>query len=152
MTVAPPTASVEPSEQLTGFDLADKVAGGFPDLGDDVGPGEGVRIGRHEGYDRVVFDFTGSGTITYRVRYVDTPVADVVDMIEAVPSKLLKKVSVIGVYHNAERLGAGWKNVTLNMVYRDDKNTISQKAADSDHNRITTNTLEKLAKNDAVRV
>lgn len=84
---APPTASASPSTttsapaspvepDLTGFDLEDKNGGGFPDLGDDVGSGEGVRVGQHEGYDRVVFDFDDTGTPTYLVRYVDTPVAD----------------------------------------------------------------------------
>jgi len=71
------STTTDPDEEpLTGFDLDEKDGGGFPDLGDDIGPGEGVRVGRHEGYDRVVFDFTGTGTPTYRVRYVDTPVAD----------------------------------------------------------------------------
>jgi len=76
---APVTSSPAPDpdeEPLTGFDLQEKIGGGFPDLGDDIGPGEGVRVGHHEGYDRVVFDFTDSGTPTYRVRYVATPVAD----------------------------------------------------------------------------
>ena len=59
-----------------GFDLKDKRGGDFPELGDDVGPGEGVRVGKHTGYDRVVFDFADSGTPTYLVRYVDTPEAD----------------------------------------------------------------------------
>ncbi|MEO7421466.1 MAG: hypothetical protein ABIU87_03615 [Ornithinibacter sp.] len=59
-----------------GFDLEDKKGGTFPDLGDDVGPGAGVRVGKHTGYDRVVFDFADTGTPTYLVRYVDTPVSD----------------------------------------------------------------------------
>ncbi len=35
-----------------------------------------VRVGRHSGYDRVVWEFPGAGLPTYRVRYVDTPIAD----------------------------------------------------------------------------
>ncbi len=70
-----PTAGPD-AEALTGFDLEDKNGGGFPDYGDDIGPGEGVRVGRHEGYDRVVFDFAESGTPTYLVRYVADPTAD----------------------------------------------------------------------------
>lgn len=70
-----PTSSAG-SEVPAGFDLQDKKGGGFPDLGDDVGPGNGVRVGKHTGYDRVVFDFADKGTPTYLVRYVDSPVAD----------------------------------------------------------------------------
>ena len=35
-----------------------------------------MRVGRHTGYDRVVWQFTGTGRPTYQVRYVDEPVAD----------------------------------------------------------------------------
>lgn len=34
----------------------------------------GVRTGRHEGYDRLVFDFQDAELPTYRVEYVDNPV------------------------------------------------------------------------------
>lgn len=71
-----PTDTSAGGEVPAGFDLQDKKGGGFPELGDDVGPGEGVRVGKHTGYDRVVFDFADTGTPTYLVRYVDSPVAD----------------------------------------------------------------------------
>ena len=35
-----------------------------------------MRVGRQAGFDRVVWEFTGTGTPTYRVRYVDVPTAD----------------------------------------------------------------------------
>ena len=35
-----------------------------------------MRVGHHEGYDRVVWDFAGSGRPTYKVHYVDTPLGD----------------------------------------------------------------------------
>ena len=35
-----------------------------------------MRVGRHTGYDRVVWQFTGTGRPTYQVRYVDEPTAD----------------------------------------------------------------------------
>jgi hypothetical protein len=44
----------------------------------------GVRVGSHEGYERVVFDFEGTGTPGWRVEYVDEavqdPKGDVVDV------------------------------------------------------------------------
>jgi hypothetical protein len=35
-----------------------------------------VRVGEHEGLDRVVFEFDGHGLPAWRVEYVDGPVAD----------------------------------------------------------------------------
>lgn len=75
-TPTPPPTTSAGTQAPAGFDLEDKKGGGFPELGDDVGPGAGVRVGKQAGYDRVVFDFADTGTPTYLVRYVDTPVAD----------------------------------------------------------------------------
>jgi hypothetical protein len=36
----------------------------------------GVRSGRHDGYDRVVFDVKGADPVGYHVRYVDSVHAD----------------------------------------------------------------------------
>ena len=36
----------------------------------------GARVAHHDGFDRVVFDFEGTGTPGWMVRYVDEPVAD----------------------------------------------------------------------------
>jgi len=36
----------------------------------------GARVARHDGYERVVIDFEGTGTPGWAVRYVDEPVAD----------------------------------------------------------------------------
>jgi hypothetical protein len=36
----------------------------------------GVRVGRQQGFDRVVLDLGGTGTPGWRVAYVDRPVAD----------------------------------------------------------------------------
>jgi hypothetical protein len=37
---------------------------------------ERVAVGRHEGYDRVVFQFRGDGLPAYRVQYVDPPLKE----------------------------------------------------------------------------
>lgn len=70
-TPSPPPASVP-----AGFSLDDVTSSRFPDLGGDLGGAGIVRVGRHSGYDRVVWEFEGTGRPTYRVRYVDEPTAD----------------------------------------------------------------------------
>ncbi|MEE6272970.1 hypothetical protein V2J56_06370 [Georgenia sp. MJ206] len=47
----------------------------FPGGGGDLLPTV-VRIGRHDGFDRVVFDLEGSGTPGYRVEYVEEAIQD----------------------------------------------------------------------------
>lgn len=59
-----------------GFSLADVTSPTFPDLGGDLGATGVVRVGRHTGYDRVVWEFKGPGAPTYRVQYVDVPTGD----------------------------------------------------------------------------
>ncbi len=69
------TASPSPSEtaELEGFSTDPVVEGGFPELGDPIGYGTAVRVGQHEGYDRVTFEFSGSGNPSYQVQYTDDP-------------------------------------------------------------------------------
>ncbi len=69
------TASPSPSEtpDLEGFSTDPVVEGGFPELGDNIGYGTAVRVGSHEGYDRVTFEFSGSGTPSFQVQYTDDP-------------------------------------------------------------------------------
>jgi hypothetical protein len=47
----------------------------WPSAGGELLP-TGVRVGSHEGYERVVFDFEGTGTPGWRVEYVDEAVED----------------------------------------------------------------------------
>ena len=76
-TTATATATATPSPSET-VDLGDfstdpVTEGGFPELGDPIGYGTAVRVGNHEGYDRVTFEFSGSGTPSYQVQYTDDP-------------------------------------------------------------------------------
>jgi hypothetical protein len=72
-----PAASPSPTSSLpAGFAVTDVTSPRFPDLGGDLGGAGIVRVGRQAGFDRVVWEFTGTGTPTYRVRYVDVPTAD----------------------------------------------------------------------------
>ncbi len=72
-----PTASPTGSPSVpAGFSLDDATSPRFPNLGGDLGGIGIVRVGRHTGYDRVVWQFTGKGRPTYQVRYVEEPTAD----------------------------------------------------------------------------
>lgn len=72
------SASPSPSESptLAGFSLADRKSTGWPELGARLGIGLESRVGKHTGYDRVVYEFAGTGAPSYLVRYVDQPVGD----------------------------------------------------------------------------
>ncbi len=75
------SASVSPSPSGTaavpaGFSLTTVSSKGFPALGGDLGAIGGVRVGGHPGYDRVVWEFPGSGRPSLQVKYVDQPTED----------------------------------------------------------------------------
>jgi hypothetical protein len=76
-TTSAPTSPTSPSETGASGDFStDPVTGGgFPEPGDSIGYGTAVRVGSQEGYDRVVFEFSGSGEPSYQVQYTDSPVA-----------------------------------------------------------------------------
>ncbi len=76
---ASPSASPSPSGTAAvpaGFSLKTVSSNGFPSLGGDLGAIGGVRVGRHTGYDRVVWEFPGSGRPSLQVKYVNPPIAD----------------------------------------------------------------------------
>ena len=70
-----PTASPTASP-LAGFSLDEKASATFPRLGGDLGSTGVARVGRHPGFDRVVWQFAGPGRPTFRVHYVDTPTSE----------------------------------------------------------------------------
>lgn len=70
-----PSSSPSPTA-LTGFGVDDVRSKSFPDLGGALGDVGAVRVGHHDGFDRVVWEFPGTGTPSYQVRYVDEPIAD----------------------------------------------------------------------------
>ena len=80
-SAASPSSSPSASPTATatvpaGFSLDEVASPTFPNLGGDLGGVGVVRVGHHPTYDRVVWQFPGSGRPTYRVRYVDRPVGD----------------------------------------------------------------------------
>ncbi|MGE3954706.1 MAG: phenylalanine--tRNA ligase subunit beta [Parachlamydiales bacterium] len=65
----------------------------------------------------------------------ETQVGEWLERIKRVPSRLLKDVKLLDIYRS-ERVGVGKKNVTVRMVYRDDKKTVSADQVEADHARI----------------
>lgn len=74
-----------------------------------------------------------------------TPIGEVFSAMRSIPSKLLEDVSLLDVYCS-DRLGKERKNVTFHFVYRDHKKTISQEEVDTEHARLTQETLRLLGK------
>lgn len=76
-TTSAPSPTASPSTPVpAGFSLDGRTSPTFPDLGGDLGGFGRVRVGHHEGYDRVVWEFPGAGRPTYKVHYVDEPLGD----------------------------------------------------------------------------
>ena len=73
---SPSASPSSPASVPAGFSLDEVSSATFPNPGGDIGAIGLVRVGRHTGYDRVVWQFPGSGRPTYQVRYVTTPTAD----------------------------------------------------------------------------
>lgn len=71
------------------------------------------------------------------------PVQQVLDLITAVPSRLLEEVTLLDLYRSG-KIGSDKKNVTFHFVYRDAKKTIEQEAVDAEHGRIITQCQERL--------
>ena len=64
-------------------------------------------------------------------------------LVDANRSSLLESVSILDLYHG-EKVGSGWKNITLRFVYRDNTKTIAHQTAQTMHQEITTAILETL--------
>jgi hypothetical protein len=65
--------------------------------GGAVGTLTDIRLGGHEGFDRVVFELTGPGTPAWNVRYVDEAVQDASGQLVEVDGDAILEVTLIGV-------------------------------------------------------
>lgn len=83
-TTSPTTATTTVTQTITptpatstpaGFALSTVTSATFPTPTGSL-IGAGVRVGQQDGYDRIVYDFTGTGVPGFRVAYVDTPIGD----------------------------------------------------------------------------
>jgi hypothetical protein len=59
-----------------GFGTIDVTSDDFPSGGGEVALLVDVRTGVHDGFDRIVLEFSGDDVPSYRVRYVDPPVRE----------------------------------------------------------------------------
>lgn len=62
----------------------------------------------------------------------ELPAGELLNTIRQTKNRLLDQVSLLGIYRS-EKLGSGWKNVTLRLSYRDPKKTLRQEAVDQEH-------------------
>jgi len=75
-TASASTSPTATAPVLTGFSLKKVSTPGYPRLGGDLGAVGAVRVGRHTGFDRVVWQFPGSGRPSFQVQYVAQPIGD----------------------------------------------------------------------------
>ena len=71
---ASPTGTPVPTPD--GFSMDEQASPAWPELGGKVGIGVESRVGKNEGYDRVVYQFSRDATPNYRVHWVDEPLDD----------------------------------------------------------------------------
>jgi hypothetical protein len=84
VTAGTPTTVTRDDGDDGGTDGTGGTAPAFPaDVGADTGEGSGapllfkdLRIGHHDGFDRVVWEFAGAGAPGWRVEYVEGPTRD----------------------------------------------------------------------------
>ena len=97
---ASPSSSASPTTTASGpagFSLDAVSSPTYPSLGGDLGAIGLVRVGRHTGYDRVVWEFAGTGRPSFQVHYVDQPLADGSGDVVAVPGAAFLEVMISSV-------------------------------------------------------
>lgn len=96
-STAEPDGADEPD--LTGFSRESQASEDFPSAAE---PGTeaiqlvDVRVGQHEGYDRVVFEHRGDGQISYQVQYIEQPADRGLGEPINVPGDAFLEVTVFG--------------------------------------------------------
>ncbi len=100
-TTVTPSALTPSPNALEGFRTSTATSTGFPD-GGYLGSGDSVRVGQHDGYDRVVYGFTEDGSPAYRVRYVPRPIGDPSGRVVDVPGDAYLEVVVTGLGYPTE--------------------------------------------------
>ncbi len=94
-----PSAQPSPSESVAApFGLAPSSAPGVPELS-QAGVGVAARVGRHTGYDRVVYEFTGPQPPRFVVRYVQEAIGDPSGEVVDVDGEAILEVLAYGVYY-----------------------------------------------------
>jgi phenylalanyl-tRNA synthetase beta chain len=70
-------------------------------------------------------------------------VGDVFKAIQAIPSQLLQKVTLLSIYRG-DTLNANEKNVTFRFLYRDERKTLSDERVEAEHRRMIERVVEVL--------
>ena len=73
----------------------------------------------------------------------EMPIAKVFEAIDSIPSKLLKKRSLLDLYES-EKLGGDKKNVTFRFLYRSDRQTVEQAQVEKEHARLILEITKKI--------
>lgn len=98
-TASPTSSATTPStpvELPPGFGAQRAASKTWPDPAGRLDRGVAVRVARHPGFDRVVYEFAGSGTPAFQVQYVQDPVADPSGLPVDGPGDAFLKVRVAG--------------------------------------------------------
>lgn len=66
-----------------------------------------------------------------------TPVFQLMDSIQRIPSKLLEEVTLLDIFRS-DKIGADLKVVTLRFIYRDREKTVSKEEVNEEHGRLIT--------------
>lgn len=98
-TPSSPSATAASSEPTGGpFGTSDVSSPGIPELRAG-GVGSAVRVGRHRGFDRVVYEFTGPEPPRFTVGYVESAIADPSGEPVPVSGDAILQVLAFGVYY-----------------------------------------------------
>ena len=81
---------------LPDFVTGESQSPGFPNLEGEYLAVE-TRLGSHDGYDRVVVEYTGTGTLNWHAHYTDTPVEEGSGFEVDIPGNMFLQVSVSGI-------------------------------------------------------
>jgi phenylalanyl-tRNA synthetase beta chain len=71
------------------------------------------------------------------------PIAEILDALRSVPSRLLEKVILLDLY-KSDQIGKDKKNATFRFFYRDLEKTIAYETVEQEHARITAAAAKKL--------
>lgn len=94
-----PSVAAEPSSQEPSgapFGTAPTTSPGAPELANG-GVGAAARVGRHTGFDRVVYEFTGPEAPRFWVSYVDEAIGDPNGETRDIPGEAILEVRAYGV-------------------------------------------------------
>lgn len=91
-----PTEMEAAPDELPDFVTGESKSPGYPNHEGEY-LGVETRLASHDGYDRVVVEYTGTGTLNWHAHFTDTPVEDGSGFEVDIPGKTCLQVSVTGI-------------------------------------------------------